>query len=133
MNRLTRRLIYLFILVVIICIGLYSRRMTGTITEIIDVKDVFWSVMVYFLFRIVFLEWSIKKVAVAGILLSFIIEVSQLYHDNWIDQLRRTFLGEMILGSQFVWGDLGAYLIGIGIGIVIDYFVESYFERRNRT
>lgn len=130
MNRITHRLIYLLILFIIVCIGLYSRRMTGIITEIIDFKDVVWAMMIYFLFRIVFLDWSIKKVAVIGILFCFMVEVSQLYHDEWIDKLRRTFLGELILGSQFVWGDLTAYLCGIGFGIIIDYFVESYFKNR---
>lgn len=129
MNRMTKRLIYLLILFIIVCIGLYSKRMTGIITEIIDFKDVVWAVMIYFLFRIVFIDWSIKKVAAIGILFSLIVEVSQLYHDDWIDKLRKTFLGELILGSGFVWSDLFAYLCGIVFGIIIDCFVESYINR----
>jgi hypothetical protein len=127
---MTHRLIYLVILIIIICIGLYSRGMTGVITEIIDFKDVIWAMMIYFLFRIVFLEWSMKKTAIAGISFSFLVEASQLYHAYWIDQLRSTFLGGLILGTSFVWGDLVAYLFGIGFGIIIDYFVKSYFISR---
>jgi glycopeptide antibiotics resistance protein len=104
--------------------------MTGIITEIIDFKDVVWAMMVYFLFRIVFIDWSIKKVAVIGILFSFVVEVSQLYHADWIDKLRGTYLGELILGSGFVWSDLLAYLCGIGFGIIIDYLIESYLINR---
>jgi hypothetical protein len=130
MNRTTHRLIYLVILFIIICIGLYSKSMTGIITEVIDFKDVVWAMMIYFLFRIVFINWSIIKVAVIGIFFSFMVEVSQLYHDDWIDKLRRTFLGELILGSNFVWGDLAAYLCGIGFGIITDYLVESYLKNR---
>jgi uncharacterized membrane protein len=131
MNRMTKRLIYLLILFIIICIGLYSKRMTGIITEIIDFKDVVWAMMVYFLFRIAFINWSIKKVAAFGILFSFVVEVSQLYHDEWIDKLRNTFLGGIILGSGFVWSDLLAYLCGVVFGIIIDYFIESYLINRN--
>jgi glycopeptide antibiotics resistance protein len=79
----------------------------------------------------VFINWSIKKVAVIGILFSFVVEVSQLYHADWIDKIRGTFLGGIILGSSFVWSDLIAYLCGIGFGIIIDYFVESYLINRN--
>lgn len=130
MNRMTHRLIYLVILIIIICIGLYSRGMTGWITEIIDFKDVVWAMMIYFLFRIVFPGWSIMKTAIAGISFSFLVEVSQLYHAHWIDQLRNTFLGGLVLGTSFVWGDLAAYLCGIGFGIIIDYLVRSYLKSK---
>jgi len=131
MNRMTKRLIYLLILFIIISIGLYSKRMTGKITEIIDLKDVVWAMMVYFLFRIVFINWSIKKVAAVGMLFSIVVEVSQLYHDDWIDKLRSTFLGGIILGSGFVWSDLSAYLCGVVFGITIDYFIKSCLMNRN--
>lgn len=128
---MARRIIYIPILLIIICIGLYSRRMTGTITEIIDFKDVVWAVMIYFLFRIVFINWPVFKVAVAGIIFSFLIEVSQLYHDDWIDKLRSTFVGGLILGSGFVWSDLPAYVCGIMAGIIADYFIRTYLNTRS--
>jgi hypothetical protein len=60
------------------------------------------------------------------IMISSIIEVSQLYHAEWIDNLRNTYLGELILGSSFVWGDLVAYSCGTGLAILIDYLIKSY-------
>jgi hypothetical protein len=83
---MTKILIYLLILLIISCIGLYSRRMTGIIIEIIDFKDVVWAMMIYFLFRIVFINWSIIKVAAVGILFGFLVEVSQLYHE-WLQSV----------------------------------------------
>jgi glycopeptide antibiotics resistance protein len=105
--------------------------MTGIITEIIDFKDIFWAMMIYILFRILFINWSVKKVAVIGVLFSIIVEVSQLYHDDWIDKIRRTFLGELMLGSDFVWTDLLAYLCGVGFGIIIDCLIQSCLKNRN--
>src|SRR4030042_2638883 len=131
MNRMTKRFIDLPILFIIICIGLYSKTMTGIITEIIDFKDIVWAMMIYILFRILFINWSIKKVAVIGVLFSIIVEVSQLYHDDWIDKIRRTFLGELMLGSDFVWTDLLAYLCGVGFGIIIDCLIQSCLKNRN--
>lgn len=129
MNLNIKRLIYLIVLIFIICTGLYTKNMTGKITEIIDIIDVVWSMMVYFLFRIVFINWTIKKVAAFGIMFSFIVELSQLYHSDWIDKLRNTFLGGIILGSEFVLTDLLAYLVGIGFAAVIDYFFRSYGQK----
>ncbi|MDP4222947.1 MAG: DUF2809 domain-containing protein [Bacteroidota bacterium] len=130
MNRITKRLLYLIILIIIILLGLYSGKLTGKITEIIDLKDVLWAMMVYFIFRIVFIDWPIRKVAVSGLIFSIVIEVSQLYHEDWIDRLRSTFLGGIILGTGFVWGDLLAYSIGIVVCILIDYFISNFMKNQ---
>jgi hypothetical protein len=130
MHHITNRLIYLFILVIIIGLGLYSRDLTGRITEMIDVKDVAWAMMVYFLFRIVFPGGGFIKIIILSALFSLFIEVSQLFHAEWLDKIRETLLGQIILGSSFVWGDLWAYAVGIGIAVVIDILVSILFIRR---
>jgi len=130
MSRNTHRLIYLIILVVIICFGLYSKGITGIITEIIDLKDVMWSMAVYFIFRLLLIDWSIIKIALIGLIFSYLIEVSQIYHSEWLDSLRRTFLGELTLGSAFVWGDLLAYTCGVVIGLIIDYILISFLSSK---
>lgn len=126
MNRNSHRLIYLIILVIIICLGLYTKRITGRITEIIDLKDIIWSMAVYFIFRLLLIDWSIIKIALIGLIFSYLVEVSQLYHSEWLDSLRRTFLGELTLGSTFVLRDLLAYACGIGLGLVVDYILSSF-------
>jgi len=120
---------YLAIVVLIIGLGLYSRTITGGITNIVDLKDIIWAAMVYFVFRIVFINGSFLKVAVAGILFSILIETSQLYHADWIDKIRDSFLGKMILGSSFVCSDLLAYTVGILSGLLIDYLLVKYVTK----
>ena len=44
---------------------------------------------------------------------SFVMELSQLYHSPWIDSLRQTRLGGLILGSDFLWIDLVRYSVGV--------------------
>src|SRR3954464_6144190 len=51
---------------------------------------------------------------------SVLIEVSQLYHAPWLDSIRHTTLGGLILGYGFLWGDLACYAVGIGLGVVIE-------------
>jgi len=118
--------------VLIICLGLYSRTIRGGITNIVDLKDIIWAAMIYFIFRIVFIDWPFLKVAVAGILFSILIETSQLYHADWIDRIRDSFLGKMILGSNFVWSDLVAYTVGILSALLIDYLLVKYYTKPKR-
>lgn len=54
------------------------------------------------------------------------VEFSQLYHAPWIDQIRRSRLGALTLGSVFNWPDIPAYLLGIAAGAL----AESAFQRR---
>jgi len=51
---------------------------------------------------------------------SVAIELSQLYHAPWIDSIRHTTLGGLILGFGFVWSDLICYAVGVGLGLAIE-------------
>jgi hypothetical protein len=57
-----------------------------------------------------------------------------LYHANWIDTIRKTTLGGLILGYGFLWSDLLAYAIGIAAGVIIEFLSEMirnhYMRRR---
>lgn len=114
---------YLIMIFIVICLGLLSRKMTAYIPDIIDLYlgDSLWALMIYLIMGMIFRNWTTKRVALISILFCFSIEFSQLYHSNWIDMIRSTALGGLILGYGFLWRDLVAYLLGIGFGIVIDY------------
>jgi len=51
----------------------------------------------------------------------FFVEISQLYHTPWIDSIRQTTLGGLVLGFGFLWTDLIWYSVGIAIGAVTDW------------
>ena len=48
------------------------------------------------------------------------IEISQLYHAPWIDSIRQTTVGGLILGFGFLWSDLVCYALGVAIGVTIE-------------
>ena len=79
----------------------------------------------FFFFRWFFINKSLKTVALYTYLFAALIEVSELYHAPWIDDIRRTFLGRMILGFGFLWSDLVCYAIGVLLGWLIATFVEA--------
>ena len=120
MNR--NRYIYSFLLIATIAAGLASRHFSGYLPHWIKLYlgDTLWALMVFLLLGLFFTKKSTSWVAIAALLFSFGIELSQLYHSSWIDALRSYPLGGLILGFGFLWSDLLCYTAGIGFGYVME-------------
>ena len=73
----------------------------------------------------VFIQQKIHNIYYFLAIRSYSIEISQLYHAPWIDAIRNTILGGLILGFGFLWSDLVCYTIGIIIGIIIDIMINK--------
>jgi len=117
-----KRIIYFILVGIIIVLGLLSRKFSFIP---LWVGDVLWATMIYFVLRFFLLNSSIQKITLISIVISYAIEFSQIYKAEWIDNLRHTFLGRMILGETFFWGDLVSYAAGILIGVFIDIAVRK--------
>ncbi|UEG53063.1 DUF2809 domain-containing protein [Mucilaginibacter daejeonensis] len=124
---LKKRLIYALLIITVIIAGLASRRVTAIPLWI---GDLLWALMVYLIVRFLFIRSTIKKVAVISLAFCFAIEFSQLYHAPWIDALRQTLFGKLVLGSGFLWGDLLAYMAGVAIGVISEYLALKEERRR---
>lgn len=116
------RLLYGFMIIIVIGLGLLSRKMDNIIPEILNtyLGDALWALMIFLAFGFIFRTLETKKVGLIGIAFCYLIELGQLYHSNWIDAIRQTTLGGLVLGYGFLWSDLLAYAIGVGIGITIE-------------
>ena len=114
---LRQRLKYGLITGVIILSGLLSRKFS-----IIPlwIGDVLWAAMIYFILRCFYPRTQARSIAIGSISISYAIEFSQLYKAPWIDQLRHTFFGRMVLGDTFLWGDLLSYSVGILLAVLLD-------------
>ena len=107
------RLAYLIAVIVVIALGLLSRRIPAIPQW---VGDVLWALMVYLLARAILISAPLKQVVFISLVFCFAIEFSQLYQAPLINSLRRTLPGRLILGQGFLWGDLLAYTAGVGMG-----------------
>ncbi len=76
--------------------------------------------MVFLGIAFIFFKSSTIKIALLAIIFSFAIEFSQLYQAEWINMIRSTRLGGLILGFGFLWTDLVCYIVGVGIEVMID-------------
>jgi len=119
---------YATAILTITLMGLSSRKFAAYLPEIINtyLGDALWALMIYFVFATFFTNKKIKTVAIISLLFCYSIEVSQLYHAPWIDSIRNTTLGGLVLGFGFLWSDIVAYTIGIGVGITLEFIVGRY-------
>ena len=112
-----RRIQYLILIILVIALGITSRKMEGIPTFF---GDTLYAVMIYFGLRMVFINLNLKKTAILALLICFAIEFLQLYSAEWILEIRRTTFGHYVLGQGFLWSDLGYYIIGIIMAFLID-------------
>src|SRR5262245_3057819 len=117
-----RRSVYLFAAIVVVALGLASRRYGDALPQFIAeyAGDTLWALMVFLGICTIWPGVSTPRAAVAALLISYGVEVSQLYHAAWIDTLRRTTLGRLTLGSGFLWSDLVCYTAGVAVGLLLD-------------
>jgi Protein of unknown function (DUF2809) len=120
--RLSPRLTYVLLTIFIVPIGLYLRYRTDWFPDIINLYlgDVLYATMFFFLFSVVFPDYSSTRRAVYALAACYGIEVLQLYQAPWMVALRENKLGGLILGHQFLWSDLLAYFIGVALGYGTD-------------
>lgn len=104
--------------------GFGTRALLGQIAFVRNyVGDALWALMVFWGIGLVFNRLPTKQAAVLAITFAYLIEWSQLYHPRWLDNLRMTRLGGLVLGFTFVWSDLICYALGIAIGVFLERFV----------
>ncbi|RZA03721.1 MAG: DUF2809 domain-containing protein [Sphingobacteriaceae bacterium] len=116
------RLTWLIIICITIMLGLASRHFS---IIPLFVGDILWATMVCFIVRFLFINKPVSFIATISLLFSFAIEISQLYKAPWIDSIRPTLFGRLVLGATFNWGDMICYTVGVVIGVVINLFLVS--------
>lgn len=122
-----KRLIYIILTIVTMILGLASRKYGSLLPNFLREYsgDALWALMVYFGFSFVFIKLSISKRGIIALVFSFAIEFSQIYQGVWINKIRDTTLGGLILGHGFLVSDLICYTVGIIIGVIISIVLEN--------
>ncbi|MBK1878273.1 DUF2809 domain-containing protein [Pelagicoccus mobilis] len=98
-----------FFAVIVVILGLASRRypIFGNYPG-----DALWATLVATLYAFARPQATLKTIAIATLATAYGVELSQLYQAPWLNQLRSTLPGKLILGSGFDPIDLLAYLVG---------------------
>lgn len=101
----TRRLIFLAAIPIVIVLGLASRSAAADWLPDFVARysgDTLWALLVYCVFGVIRPVWSAQELVAASLLFAFLIESSQLYQAPWLNALRATRLGGLILGYGFL-------------------------------
>jgi hypothetical protein len=123
------RLIYALAVVLVIGIGLLWRSGLFALPSFVAKYggDSLWALVVFLCFGFVSPRASTVRIGFIAVCFAWSVELLQLYHAPWIDGIRATPLGRVVLGSTFNSPDLLAYVVGIGLGALAErvYFNEN--------
>jgi hypothetical protein len=120
---------YTLLLLAVIALGLWSRTsMSLSLSPFVAqyAGDTLWALAIFLGLGILFPRMRTPRTALLALLIAFSIEVCELYHAPWIDAIRSTRPGGLILGYGFLWSDLVCYSCGVAIGAVGERIAMRY-------
>jgi len=114
----SKRLFTLASLVIIVPIGFYTKFYSGPAANWVNDSlggvfyEIFWCLNFFFFFQ----KANSLIISIVVLLLTCFLEFLQLWHPPFLEFLRSSFIGSVILGTSFSWSDFPYYFIGSGIG-----------------
>lgn len=113
MQPIRHRLPYLCVLLVLCAAGLYVRRCDAVSPSFFTAyfPDAAWTMAVYCGFGLLFCK-DARLHFPASLGVSFLVEITQLWHPPFLDVIRATTIGGLVLGYGFLWSDLICYTAG---------------------
>lgn len=133
MPQITRRRIHLcVVLIAVIICGLGSRKFDTPLPDFIHANagDTLWTVAVYLSLAILAPSASAWKLGIASLGISFAVEFSQLIDPPWLNHLRDTLPGKLLLGRAFLTSDLIRYTLGAATVVVADQWLRPLLSSK---
>lgn len=112
----------LALLVITILLGLGSRWFAEHLPALVAqyAGDVLWASMIFWSGRLFFRDAGTWRLAAGSFAVCVAVELSQLYRVPWINALRSSTMGALVLGQGFLWSDLACYALGVVLAAFID-------------
>lgn len=117
-----RYIIYIFISMILGLLSRYFNNMPSWIN--LYFGDIVYAIMFYFIFAFVFIKADRKKILAISIIYLMLIETSQLYNNEFLNNIRNTTIGHLLLGKGFLISDIFSYIFGSIIGYKLDKKTE---------
>jgi hypothetical protein len=104
-----------------IALGLLSRcyPLPGILAEYTG--DALYAAAGFAGLALLFVGATTRSLAMTAFVLSAAVEFSQLLSWPWLDDLRSTLCGRLVLGSGFKWPDMVAYSLGAMAAASVDF------------
>lgn len=110
-----RRVTFAAALGATVALGLASRTFGGRLPTFVAsyAGDFLWAAAAFLALGLAVPSVGAARRALFAFLFAAAIEASQLYHAPWLDDLRATIAGRLVLGSGFLWSDIACYAAGV--------------------
>lgn len=118
----TTRIFYLIAVFIAIFLGICSRVFSKELPAFVaqHFGDALWASMIYYGIRCLWINRTIRQAVGFSFIFCFGIEFSQLYQADWINEIRSTLIGSLVLGRGFLAVDLVRYSVGITVACLVD-------------
>ncbi len=128
MQTLNRnRVLYIILMLVAITIGMSSRWFPNAFPTFLStyLGDTLWASVLYFTLAVIWPSKSVNFILITAFFISILVECSQLYQAEWINELRQFKVVALLLGRGFLWSDFLCYLTGVLIAGLVDLVILS--------
>ena len=88
--------------------------------------DCLWAVMVFWGVGMLFPALSTSRAAGLALLICFVVETMKLLPWDWLNSIRQTTLGHLMIGRAFTWQNYIAY----SVGVIVASLGEALIARR---
>jgi len=124
-EMLKTRALYTACATVVLALGLLSRTDLAAPIPLYSGYggDTLWAMFVYLSLRILAPSLQTRTVLLSTLAFSYFIELSQLYHAPWIDEIRMTTLGALVLGYGFLWTNIICYSVGASFCALVEFIL----------
>ena len=126
-DTMKRRLRYVLLAILTIVVGLpiheYGLGLGPVVRDIVG--DALWATMIVWWVGVLAPERTAGLRAGVALAICFAVEFSQLVRAPWLDALRATTPGHLVLGSDFDPRDLLAYSCGVLAAFAVDRWLST--------
>ena len=124
-----RRGVYVGLLLATVMTGfavhMHGHFLGGLVRDVLG--DALWAAMIVWLLALVLPSATTRTIAIGAIVVCVLVELSQLLRAEWLDDVRGTMIGHLVLGSDYDTRDLFAY----GAGVVAAALLDVALRRRS--
>ncbi|MEG0201076.1 MAG: DUF2809 domain-containing protein [Comamonas sp.] len=126
------RVLLTLLALVVIALGLASRRGWLPFPAVLGnyPGDALWAWVVLLCVAWLRPAMACSRLAAFSLLIAVAIEFLQLYQAPWMQALRANKLAYLVLGNGFDPLDLVAYVVGVGLGVAVDWAWVRQLQRR---
>ena len=113
-----------------IALGLATRRFGDALPDGVSRYggDVLWTVALFWVLALIWPRARPLTLGLAAFAISVMVEVSQLFHARWIDAIRESTIGALVLGQGFLWSDLVCYAAGAIVATAAALLVSRRYD-----